>query len=62
MGLTSADLYVLIYIRVKELVEMAGSKMNKRDLQAYLALNAAATKKSRNKKKYTRKGKNRFSA
>ena len=34
--------------------------MNKRDLQAYLALNAAATKKSRNKKKYTRKGKAKF--
>ncbi len=39
---------------------MAGSKMNKGDLQAYLALNAAATKKSRNKKKYTRKGKAKF--
>jgi len=39
---------------------MAGSKMSKEDLQVWLAVNAAATKKSRNKKRYTRKGKNRF--
>jgi hypothetical protein len=36
---------------------MAGSKMSKEDLQVWLAVNKAATKKSRNKKRYTRKGK-----
>ena len=41
----------------KEVVTMAGSKMSKEDLQVWLAVNKAATKKSRNKKRYTRKGK-----
>lgn len=40
---------------------MAGSKMSKEDLQVWLAVNKAATKKSRNKKRYTRKGKAKFS-
>ena len=41
----------------KEVVTMAGSKMSKEDLQVWLTVNKAATKKSRNKKRYTRKGK-----
>ena len=36
---------------------MAGSKMSKEDLQVWLAVNAAATKKSIKKKKYNRKNK-----
>ena len=41
------------------MVKVAGSKMSKADLQVWLAVNAAATKKARNKKKYTRKGRNK---
>ena len=54
--MTNSPNYGLLNIYVKERLNiMAGSKMSKEDLQVWLAVNAAATKKSVNKKKYNRK-------